>query len=73
MNSRQQERYGRIDVRIVSPLHRAAFCPYCQYSERASRRNALAVSAQLRGAIMAHIRKVHPDVLADDNTEGGAR
>lgn len=61
MNASQKDHYGFIRTAIVSPLHRAAFCPYCQHSERMSRRgNALATTARLRGLIMAHIRVAHP-------------
>lgn len=50
----------------LSPIARRIHCPWCRWQAQMGRRNALAVTARLRGALAKHMREKHqPELTAE--------
>lgn len=66
MNANQKAKYGEIRT-DTTPIQRVAWCPVCGHREavaRYGRGNALAAASVVRGLVMAHMRKCHPEEVA---------
>ena len=72
MNSRQAGKYGRMET-WTTPIYRGINCHLCTWTARLPRRgpgaNALATAARLKGQLMEHLRKAHPEAVG--GKEGG--